>query len=152
VRIVIETIAWKRNNQPVSKNSSNPTNDLGFFRELWQQARLTFSLMMDRQVPIYLKVLPLAAIAYLLMPLDFLPDVVPGLGQLDDLGVLLLGAKVFIEMAPQDVVRRYLQQYAGGAKVNGPTVLDAQPPQEQVYDAADADVIEGVIIDEDDLP
>lgn len=135
----------------MSNKSSTPTNDLGFFRELWQQARLTFSLMLDRQVPLYLKALPFAAIAYLLMPIDFLPDVVPGLGQLDDLGVLLLGAKVFIELAPQDVVQRYLQQYAGGAKAKGPTVLDAQPPQDQVYDTPEADVIEGVIIDEDDL-
>ena len=93
----------------------------------------------------------MAAIAYLLMPIDILPDMIPGLGQLDDLGVLLLGAKMFIEMAPQDIVQRYLQQYAGGAKANGPTVLNAPPPQEQVYDAADADVIEGVIIDDDDL-
>lgn len=135
----------------MSKKSPNRTNDLGFFRDLWQQARLTFSLMLDRQVPIYLKALPVAAIAYLLMPIDFLPDVIPGLGQLDDLGVLLLGAKMLIELAPQDIVQRYLQQYAGGAKANGPTVLNAPSQQEQVHDAADADVIEGVIIDEDDL-
>lgn len=123
----------------------------GFFGELWQQARLALALMLDRQVPIYLKVLPLAAVAYLLFPLDFLPDLVPGLGQLDDLTVLILGAKVFIDMAPQDVVQRYLRQFTGADKVNGPTVLDADKAKSEVGTAAKDNVVEGVIIEEDDL-
>jgi hypothetical protein len=32
-----------------------------------------------------------------------------GLGQLDDLTILLLGGKVFIEMSPPEVVARYLK-------------------------------------------
>lgn len=138
----------------MSKKSSPSTKDLGFFQELWQQLRLALHLMVDRQVPLYLKALPIAAIAYLLMPFDFLPDVVPGLGQLDDLTILILGAKVFIEMAPKDIVDRYVQQFMGAGQAKGPTVLDATPSKEEIYestDYADDSVVEGIIID-DDLP
>lgn len=139
----------------MSKKTSPSTHDLGFFQELWQQLRLALHLMVDRQVPLYLKALPIAAVAYLLLPFDFLPDLVPGLGQLDDLTILILGAKVFIEMAPKDVVDRYLQQFVGGAQAKGPTVLDAAPAEEQVYkttDDPDGSIVDGIIVDDDDLP
>lgn len=118
-------------------------NDPGFFAELWQQAKLVFQLFLDRDVPIYLKILPVAAIAYLLFPVDFLPDIVPGLGQIDDLTILLLGAKIFIEMAPQDVVNRYLGRISSSSKA-----------QEKSADAAGSepndDVIEGIVIEDTD--
>ncbi len=134
----------------MSKKSSLSSASPGFFRELWQQARLALRLMVDREVPFYLKLLPVAAVAYLLMPFDFLPDVVPGLGQLDDLTILVLGAKIFIEMAPQDVVQRYLREFTVGAQANGPTVLDASKAQPQFNDSAEDDILEGIIIDDEE--
>ncbi|MBP6016895.1 MAG: DUF1232 domain-containing protein [Candidatus Promineofilum sp.] len=84
--------------------------DVGFLGELWQQIRLVFYLIKDADVPIYLKILPFAGILYTLFPIDLIADVVPVLGQLDDLTILLIGAKVFIEMAPPQVVARYMEQ------------------------------------------
>lgn len=81
--------------------------DPAFWRELWSQARLVYYLMRDRDVPAYLKLLPMAAIAYVIFPADFLPDLVPVFGQIDDLMALLVGAKVFVELAPPHVVERY---------------------------------------------
>lgn len=136
----------------MKKKSSLSTNQLGFFGELWQQARLSVALMLDREVPIYLKLLPVAAIAYLFFPVDFLPDFVPGLGQLDDLTVLVLGAKMFIDMAPQQVVQRYLRQFNVTTQASGPTVLDADKARSEKQDDSIADnIVEGVIIDDDDL-
>ncbi len=89
----------------LTQQNQNP----GFFRELWQQVRLVYKLLLDPEVPIYLKVLPFAALVYLILPFDFLPDVIPGLGQLDDITILIVGAKMFIDMAPQQVVARHLQ-------------------------------------------
>lgn len=82
--------------------------DPGFFRELWQQVRLVFYLLRDPDVPFYLKFLPFLSVVYLLWPLDFVTDIAPVLGQLDDFAILLAGFKIFIELAPPDVVARHL--------------------------------------------
>ena len=114
----LETIAEKR-------------NDPGFFREAWQQVRLVYYLLRDPEVPFYLKLLPFTAVLYLLWPVDILTDFVPVLGQLDDLTALLVSSKVFIEMAPQHVVVRHMDQIrtADGYDpvVDEKIIIDPQP-------------------------
>jgi uncharacterized membrane protein YkvA (DUF1232 family) len=83
--------------------------DEGFWKEMWHQMRLVWQLIRSPEVPLYLKILPALAFIYILIPTDFIPDFIPGLGQLDDLTALIVGAKVFIELAPQDVVARQLR-------------------------------------------
>lgn len=121
-------------------NTSDRSKDMGFWSELWEQARLALYLIMDRDVPMYLKLLPLFAIVYFISPIDLLPGAVaPVLGGVDDLTILLVGAKVFIEMAPQDVVARYVRRMRG---------LDLQTldgTAETVTD--DPELLDDVIID-----
>lgn len=93
----------------VESELSVKAKEPGFWREVWQQARLVFYLLSDPEVPFYLKVLPLLAVAYVLFPVDLLPDLAPVIGQLDDLTFLLVGSKVFVELAPPQVVARHLQ-------------------------------------------
>ncbi|MFN2135436.1 MAG: YkvA family protein [Candidatus Promineifilaceae bacterium] len=120
------------------------TSDPGFFGELWQQAKLVFQLFLDPKVPIYLKVLPIAAVAYLLFPVDLITDFVPGLGQLDDLTILLIASKAFIDMAPKDIVNRYLGRLdRSGFSPDDLNAKGAAPD-------ADSDIIEGIIIEEED--
>ena len=119
----------------------------GFFREVWQQARLVLRLILDPEVPIYLKVLPFAALVYLLLPFDFLPDVVPGLGQLDDLTIILVGAKVFIELAPQDIVARYLNQIRQKDGYSAIDIVDQD--QSDAMSTDEGDIIDGIIIEGD---
>ncbi len=85
------------------------TKDEGFWREMWHQVRLVLHLVRDPNVPLYLKLLPLAAVIYVLIPTDFIPDIFPVVGQLDDLTALIVGGKIFIELAPQRVVAQYVQ-------------------------------------------
>ncbi|HEY1409638.1 MAG TPA: DUF1232 domain-containing protein, partial [Promineifilum sp.] len=92
------------------KSLAGQVKDIGFLGELWQQIRLVYYLIRDKDVPIYLKLLPLLGIGYILFPIDFAPDFIPVLGQLDDLTLLIIGAKVFIEMAPPEIVARYSAQ------------------------------------------
>jgi uncharacterized membrane protein YkvA (DUF1232 family) len=92
--------------------------DAGFWREAWNQAQLVWLLLKDPDVPIYLKLLPLAAVAYVIFPVDIAPDMIPLLGQIDDISAVLLGAKLFIEMSPQDVVARHLGTLHGGTATN----------------------------------
>lgn len=93
-----------------NKQTGGEVKDIGFWGEVWQQIRLVFYLIKDRDVPIYLKAVPFLGVAYMLFPIDIIADFVPVLGQLDDLTLLLIGAKVFIEMAPPQVVARYMDQ------------------------------------------
>ena len=106
-----------------NKETNNQINQPGFWAELWQQVRLVYYLMRDRDVPIYLKLLPFLALGYLIFPIDALPDIAPFVGQLDDLTVLLIGAKVFIELAPQPVVARYQEMLRQGSG-SGPTIIE----------------------------
>ncbi len=126
------------------KSSNDKLKDVGFLGELWQQVRLVFQLLKDREVPIYLKILPFLGILYTLFPIDIIADVVPVLGQLDDLTILLIGAKVFIEMAPQEVVARHLAAMRGEA----PNVIEGSATDvEDVTDVAGSvKLIEGEVV------
>ncbi|MGH2536869.1 MAG: YkvA family protein [Candidatus Promineifilaceae bacterium] len=109
--------------------------DLGFWRELWHQARLVWYLLRDPQVPVYLKLVPLASLLYLVIPIDFLFDWIPLFGQLDDLTALIVGAKMFIELAPQERVAHHEQTMrqqrpragaAEGQAGNEPVVIEGE--------------------------
>ena len=115
--------------------------DPGFFREVWQQIRLVYYLLRDPEVPFYWKLVPFTAVLYLLWPVDFLPDLIVGLGQLDDVTALLVGAKIFIEMAPPHVVARYMEQIqaADGLftadDVDQKIIIDPQPVEKETDQA-----------------
>jgi uncharacterized membrane protein YkvA (DUF1232 family) len=85
----------------------------GFLNEIVNHVRLIWRLMRDSQVPVWVKLIPPLAILYLLSPIDLIPDPVLGLGQLDDLAILLLGAKLFVEMSPPGVVQRHRDELVG---------------------------------------
>jgi uncharacterized membrane protein YkvA (DUF1232 family) len=64
--------------------------------------RLTRSVLADWQTPRMVKVAMAGMLAYLVSPIDLIPDFVPGLGQLDDVVVVALvlrwaGRRVGIE-------------------------------------------------------
>ncbi len=88
---------------------------LSWLRELLRQFRLAWRLFWDRRVPWPPKVIPPLALLYLISPIDILPDISLGLGQLDDIAVLLLAVKLFVELCPADLVREHLR--ALGAKI-----------------------------------
>ena len=70
------------------------------------------------------------AVVYLFVPVDLVPDFLVGLGQLDDLTILLVGAKIFVELSPQHVVVRHMAQiresdgYVTDAKVEDAIIID----------------------------
>ena len=109
----------EENQESMDSTLTNSLSDQGFWREMWYQIRLAWYLFRSSEVPIYLKVLPALAIVYVLFPWDFIPDVLPVIGQLDDLTALIVGAKVFIELAPQDVVNRRVRSMRPQAPAGG---------------------------------
>lgn len=82
-------------------------------------ARMVWGLMRDPRTPIGLKGILAAALAYVVLPVDLVPDAVPILGQADDLTVLLLVLDLFIQNAPPEV----RAEHAARAK-NGTADLD----------------------------
>ena len=64
--------------------------------------------MLDRRVPLRLKLIIPAAILYLILPIDLLPDLFPILGHTDDLIVIILAVASFLLMTPRNVVVEYL--------------------------------------------
>ncbi len=84
-----------------------------FWMAVVRQLRLAWRLFWDRRIPLGPKVLPLATLVYILSPIDFLPDVVVGLGQLDDLTLFLVGLQVFTLICPRAVVEAIREEMDG---------------------------------------
>ena len=66
--------------------------------------RLLFGLLTDRRVEALDKMLVVGAIAYILSPLDFIPDFLPFFGQVDDAFLLLASLERLISNAGRRVV------------------------------------------------
>ena len=116
----------------------------GFWMNLFNSFRIAWRLLWDNQVPIAAKLVPILTILYILSPIDLIPDFIVGLGQLDDLAILLLGVKLFIAVSPKDVVERIRAEIEGRPPGGGWTVSGNQPdgPDKDRSSASD-DVIDG---------
>ena len=115
------------NRHPIPVEPNDTSAILGWLQDAARQGRLAWRLFWDSRVPLWTKLIPPAALAYVVFPLDIIPDVALGLGQLDDLAVLLLGIKFFIEVAPPDVVREHLRALGGHIK-EWRVVEEGEPP------------------------
>lgn len=67
-------------------------------------ARLTVDLMRDARVPAAEKAAALAALAYLVWPVDLIADVLPVVGQFDDLALLLWSWRRLLQAAGVGVI------------------------------------------------
>jgi uncharacterized membrane protein YkvA (DUF1232 family) len=84
----------------------------GIWAEIIKNIKLIWRLLNDGRVSPWLKMIVPATLLYLLFPVDIIPDIAPGLGQLDDIAVILLGLKFFVEMCPEEIVRQHLDELA----------------------------------------
>lgn len=71
------------------------------------QLRVSWGLLRDPRVPLWAKAIPFLALAYIFSPLDFIPDIIPGLGQLDDIGIILAGLRLFEAVIPDQIVNEH---------------------------------------------
>jgi uncharacterized membrane protein YkvA (DUF1232 family) len=95
-------------------STSEIRDTAGFAGGLLRQTRLAWRLFRDSRVPGWVKVIPIGALIYLLSPIDLVPGfILPGIGQVDDLVLLLLALKAFVDVSPPGIVREHLQQLFG---------------------------------------
>ena len=66
-------------------------------------------LIRDPRVSLRAKLLLAGIFGYVIVPTDLLPDFLIGLGQLDDLAILLMGLKFFLKLCPSDEVEEHLR-------------------------------------------
>jgi uncharacterized membrane protein YkvA (DUF1232 family) len=112
---------------------------MGSLSELISRGRLVWRLMNDVRVPAWIKIgIPVVVLIYFITPVDIIPDFIPVLGQLDDIGILLLGMSLMIRLAPQNVVDEHREalgydaspagtpDVAGNGRSRGRTASKAQ--------------------------
>lgn len=74
--------------------------------------RLYWRLFRDLRVPILAKAFLIATLAYVVWPLDLIPEYIPVIGEVDDLAVVLSGLWLFIRLCPPEVVRERVLEIA----------------------------------------
>jgi uncharacterized membrane protein YkvA (DUF1232 family) len=77
---------------------------LGAIRQIPDYVRLMLGLMRDSRVSRLDRLLVLAAAAYVVSPLDFIPDVIPFLGQVDDVFLIVIALQRLVENAGRRVI------------------------------------------------
>ncbi|MEW5717931.1 MAG: DUF1232 domain-containing protein [Chloroflexota bacterium] len=92
-----------------------PTN-VGALAQFVRTLRLVWRLLNDARVSGFPKLIIPAAILYVLSPIDLMPDLVLGLGQLDDLGIVALAIALFIEVCPRAIVEEHRRALAADAR------------------------------------
>ncbi len=89
----------------MTDDPSNPIvpSNGGLFDQIGMRVRLILRLLKDRRVHPLPKLLPIGSLVYLLVP-----DLAPG--PLDDAAILWLGAYLFVELCPPDVVAEHQRE------------------------------------------
>lgn len=124
----------ERTQYPESTNQANMF--VSGVQDFLGQFRLAWRLLLDGRVPSLTKIVPLLTALYVLSPIDFIPGAVLGLGQLDDLAVLLVGLRLFVELCPPNLVEELkaghlVKQGDWAPPATGPVIdLEARLPRD----------------------
>lgn len=93
---------------------TNTSKSGSFLEELLLNGQIAWRLYTDPRISLLLKVaVPAAALLYFIMPVDLLPDFIPVIGQLDEVALVLLLIRLFVALAPSDIVEEYRRKAQG---------------------------------------
>ena len=108
------------------KNKQLTVPQGGMLRDFVQRLKLIGKLMGDSRISFFLKLIPVAALAYLISPIDLAPGVaLPVIGVLDDAAVLWIGSTLFVELCSPAVVKEHMAQLQSNVE-NTDDVIDAE--------------------------
>ncbi len=105
------------NQKPTRREKSEFRDRMkGFIMFLPNMVLLLGKLLKDGRVPVAEKALFLAAIVYVVSPLDLIPDIFPFIGQVDDIYLVALTLLRLINRTDENVVR---ENWPGGGDIVG---------------------------------
>ena len=81
-------------------------------RPIIDQILVTWRLLRDPRVPLWAKAIPFLGLAYVVSPIDIIPDFLIGFGQLDDLGIILASMRLFESVVPGYVAEEHRKAVA----------------------------------------
>ena len=97
--------------------------------------KLSWRLFRDPSVSSLVRFgIPLLGLIYLISPVDIIPDVFLGLGQLDDAAVLLLLTQLMVMLTPDDIVTKYRQAQSRASQGAAPEA-EPQAEDDEIVDA-----------------
>jgi uncharacterized membrane protein YkvA (DUF1232 family) len=76
--------------------------------------KLYWRLLWDARVSIWPKALMVLSLLYVLSPVDIIPDVIPFIGEVDDLVVVIAACRLFMYMCPREVVQEHVTRIGAG--------------------------------------
>lgn len=94
--------------QNQNSNRSISPRPGGVFSDVTNRIRLIGRLMMDERVNPVVKLLPIGALIYTIVPLDLLP-----VNPVDDAFLIWLGTNLFVDLCPPEVVNEHMLSIKG---------------------------------------
>jgi uncharacterized membrane protein YkvA (DUF1232 family) len=89
----------------------------GVVRDFILRVKLILRLVGDKRVNPWLKLIPIAGLAYLISPIDLIPDIaLPIIGELDDAAVLWITNYFFVELCPPEIVSEHVKALSANLK------------------------------------
>jgi uncharacterized membrane protein YkvA (DUF1232 family) len=80
---------------------------IGTLLQLPSLIRLYWRLLCDSRVSVWPKALLLGALAYVALPFDLIPDVLPVVGQVDDVVIVIVAARWFLQWCSPAIVNEH---------------------------------------------
>ena len=75
-------------------------------RNLLANPTKLIAVFKDSRTPFIARALPIVAIAYVLFPIDIIPDFIPILGQIDDITIVVYLLSMALNHVPEEVFRK----------------------------------------------
>jgi uncharacterized membrane protein YkvA (DUF1232 family) len=79
-------------------------------RELKSSVFLLYGSLDDPRIPLYVKILALLIVAYIISPIDIIPDFIPVLGLLDEVILVPIMLSFTVRLIPDEIRQEYQQQ------------------------------------------
>lgn len=108
LRFGLVAALWAVARRPTNKLMASRLEKLAWPDRL----RLIWNLSQDDRLPIWSRAVLIGPAAYLLSPIDLLPDFIPFLGRLDDSVVFSAGMDLATLLIPRQIIEQHLDQIA----------------------------------------